>query len=152
MTGTGYEATIQTRYVGRSLAVHGSRHIRSTAGNSETLGNPNEDNPSSVNPQVRSVQIDFANSDDWCSAFPTTGSMLLPGATHLIDNSSAATIADMAFNHIGRDVNGSLMPQEYKAVDNGRMPVFDVDNKYHRKAADSPQAVYQGVEGLPWGS
>jgi len=98
-----------------------------TAGH--TLSNYNS--AGSVDPSIRPVHIDFADTGNITAAFPTTGTLLLL--------SRYANTATTAFN---TNLVGTGSPEQQ--IDNGRMPVFD-----QSKLAQDPGAPF--ALSLPWG-
>ncbi len=66
-------------------------------------------------PDLRPVEIRFANSGDMRTAFPTTGSLLLLSR---YANSTTAPFNESL-------VNATMNPPAEHRIDNGRMPVFD---------------------------
>lgn len=113
--------------------------------NYHTLGVDNSIRPTTVDPSIRSVHIDFADSGSLRTAFPTTGTMLLlMRHANLDDPSVGANI--VPFNH----VHDTLMAKQFAMIDNGRMPVFDEATVYHVPPSGNDDVV-QGVTALPWG-
>ncbi len=73
-------------------------------------------NKNFVDPDIRPVEVNFANSGDLKSAFPTTGSMLL-----LMRHANFMSVDDESLNEAFTD----KLLDEFKQIDNGRLPVFD---------------------------
>lgn len=99
----------------------------------ETAGHTLSDYNSagSVDPSIRPVHIDFADTGNITAAFPTTGTLLLL--------SRYPNTATTAFN---TNFVGTGSPEQQ--IDNGRMPVFD-----QSKLAQDPGAPF--ALSLPWG-
>lgn len=108
---------------------------------------------SHIDPTIRPVQADFANSGSLTSAFPTTGSLWLL-MRHA--NTDASTV-NVPFTERLATANTALNPagNESAEIDNGRMPVFDVAESYHSSASTPglPFAtqIVDGLNALPWG-
>jgi len=134
--------------------------------NSHTLGQNNATaDASTVDPAIRPVQVDFANTGSLSTAYPTTGCLLLL-MRHA--HQYVATPADqlippdaLPFNHVRRPTGaGSAMGAEYDQIDNGRMPVFDVGTltaappgsspSYHT-LTDSANNPVTDLRAIPWG-
>ncbi|MEK6676158.1 MAG: hypothetical protein AABZ47_10955 [Planctomycetota bacterium] len=95
-------------------------------------------NSHAMNNNLRPVQLMQANTGSIASAFPTTGSLLLLmryGNRSIDDLSSGVT--NMAWT--------TYLAADQTAIDNGRMPVFDVNNnpdaknKHHVAPNDDPR-------------
>ncbi len=136
------EASIQRDTTENAWRFPVPRYRYSAQVNYQTLGIDNSTQATTVDASIRSVHIDFADTGVMRTAYPTTGSMLLlMRHAHLDDGTTS-----VPFNH----VHDSLMAQQFRLIDNGRMPVFDETFKYH--VAPSPDnEVAQGVAALPWG-
>ncbi|MBN1510588.1 MAG: hypothetical protein JXB13_01105 [Phycisphaerae bacterium] len=126
-----------------------------------------------IDPTIRPVQVDFANSGSLAAAYPTTGSLLLlMRHANELDLTNVANPDSHPFNHVPyqrSDGAGGTIPakgliDDYDQVDNGRMPVFDVGEPvaspdpagskpyYHKgPTVDWGSGKAQGVRALPWG-
>jgi hypothetical protein len=99
---------------------------------------------------IRSVQMDFPNTGDLRSTFPTTGSLLLlMRHAHTVNGS-----VQIPFNR----QQSRAMAKDYYKIDNGRMPVFDEPVRPHELSVPryrffptSGAGAQQGIEALPWG-
>ncbi len=117
-----------------------------------TVGKSNENNKETIQRQIRSVHIDFADQAGLRDAFPTVGTMLLlMRHANLFDPTQPAGKQYVPFNHVGPTGAGSLMALESDQIDNGRMPVFDTAGEYRGALPSNDVGAQQGIEALPWG-
>ena len=90
-----------------------------------TLGDDND----AIGSNERRVEVVFADSGSFSSAFPTTGSMLLlmrhANRSRDFNNGGATKLAFTSY------LRGSGTPDVSSDLDNGRMPVFDEHTRFH---------------------
>lgn len=117
--------------------------------NTGTLGNDN----ASIMADDYPVEVLFANTGKFATAFPTTGSLLLlmRHANRAIN--SAAPGGRYAFtSHLRqtRNVVGVAV-ESSQQIDNGRMPVFDIGNLHHVDPMGDPHASMRDppIEDVP---
>jgi hypothetical protein len=125
-------------------------------GNSRNGHSLGEEYPSTeeYDPKLAPVEVLFANTGSLGTAFPTTGSLLLL-MRHANSTSKAFTAyLDDTANVWYYDENSDA-PDQHQVlssyqIDNGRMPVFDVDYVHHLEPAiKDPGAPYDASLGGP---
>ncbi|UCG17475.1 MAG: hypothetical protein JSV19_05480 [Phycisphaerales bacterium] len=97
---------------------------------------------------IRPVQIEFANSGSLAGAYPTTGSLLLFMRHAYSTRAPSQAPTDKLFD------DPTTTGFEYRQIDNGRMPVFDIGDLDATPPGSAPyhhQANVNRLEGLPWG-
>lgn len=98
--------------------------------------------------KIRNVEVQFANTGDLKSAFPTTGSLLLI--------LRVANMSDRAFTTLleGDVAAGAQTYKLAEQIDNGHMPIFDPNFLHALDPADQqtfPRNLPAGSDALPWG-
>ena len=125
----------------------------------------------STQPERRPVEIRFANTGSFKTAFPTTGSLLLLMRVANREWLDRVFTEQLAFTTQlgGKEVGEIYSPvsqgpelrevDRHRLIDNGRMPVFDLPHAHHVDPALVAAAVNPGdprrpgeLENLPWGA
>ncbi len=124
----------------------------------KTLGDYNWNSPipsrtGSTYKEMYPVRMEPVNTGSLATAFPTTGSLLLvPRVAHLL-NESVSNGETRPFNQLSETwLPGNLADDGcYDQIDNGKMPVFDLNRQFHNALLADGDGISEGTDALPWG-